>query len=170
MAACLTWRFHAQIVSSWSKCFRSDFLVEYWAYLLSQTPQMMDKILAEQVEWSLRDMCLISSAVPLIHFEKWIWRICAGWYLVAQIGWWKIREKLRRRRRVDTRLLKLYHAGKISFPSFDSAPSLKKKNGQRSGWFSGFKLNIWRVGGHHRPRTGDKNHFSPPNASCRVDV
>lgn len=102
-----------RIVSYWSKCFRSDFPVEYWAYLLSQTPQMMDEILAEQVEWSLRDMCLISSAVALIHFEKWIWRIGAGRYLVAQIGWWKIRVELRRRC-VNTHLLKLYSSSKIS--------------------------------------------------------
>lgn len=63
---------------------------------------------------SLRDMCLIFTSVALIHFEKWIWRIGAGRFLVAQIGWWKIMEELRWRNHMDTRLLKWYGTGWIS--------------------------------------------------------
>lgn len=44
--------------------------------------------LAEQVKWTLQGMCLISTTVPLIHFDqkKWIWCLSVGNNMMAQIG------------------------------------------------------------------------------------
>lgn len=61
---------------------------------------------------------------------------------------------------MDTRLFEITpHGRNLSFPSFES---------HRSGWFSGFRLNLWRVGGQHRPQTGNNNHFTATRAASSM--